>query len=135
MHHHTLDRNYFFLFPPACRQFFRIKSGCRAMAVGNLCPETIRTISVHAPLADSTRFYGPVARILSGLSALFMARPLLTALSFSAATALADETIQRFVPGRSGQISDVLIDCAGSFAGVLLFFTFFYTVKRTRSSN
>lgn len=32
----------------------------------------------------------------------------------------ADETIQLFVSGRSGQITDVLIDCSGAMAGVLL---------------
>lgn len=31
-----------------------------------------------------------------------------------------DETIQRFVSGRSGQVTDVLIDCSGALAGVLL---------------
>ena len=30
-----------------------------------------------------------------------------------------DETIQLFVPGRSGQVSDVLLDCCGAAAGVL----------------
>lgn len=30
-----------------------------------------------------------------------------------------DEAIQLFVPGRSGQISDVLLDCCGAAAGVL----------------
>lgn len=30
-----------------------------------------------------------------------------------------DETIQLFVPGRSGQVSDVLLDCCGATAGVL----------------
>lgn len=32
----------------------------------------------------------------------------------------ADETIQLFVSGRSGQLTDVLIDCSGALAGVLL---------------
>jgi VanZ family protein len=31
-----------------------------------------------------------------------------------------DETIQLFVDGRSGQVTDVLIDCAGACTGVLL---------------
>ena len=44
-----------------------------------------------------------------------------------AATALAlvltpsvDETIQLFIPGRSGQLSDVLLDCAGAATGAVL---------------
>ena len=31
-----------------------------------------------------------------------------------------DETIQLFVPGRSGQVTDVLLDCCGAATGVLL---------------
>lgn len=31
-----------------------------------------------------------------------------------------DETIQLFVPGRSGQVADVLIDCSGALVGILL---------------
>lgn len=33
--------------------------------------------------------------------------------------ALTDETIQRFVPGRSGELADVLLDFVGSTAGCL----------------
>ena len=32
----------------------------------------------------------------------------------------ADETLQRFVPGRSGQFSDVALDCAGVALGLLV---------------
>ena len=32
----------------------------------------------------------------------------------------ADETLQRFVPGRSGQFSDVALDCAGVAFGMLV---------------
>ena len=35
-------------------------------------------------------------------------------------TALCDETIQLFVPGRSGQIADVWLDTAGYLTGALL---------------
>ena len=31
-----------------------------------------------------------------------------------------DESIQLFVPGRSGQISDVVLDCFGSFIGIYI---------------
>lgn len=37
------------------------------------------------------------------------------------AAACADETIQRFVPGRHGCVTDVLIDSAGVAAGTLAF--------------
>lgn len=32
----------------------------------------------------------------------------------------ADETLQRFVPGRSGQFSDVALDCVGVALGLLV---------------
>ena len=35
-------------------------------------------------------------------------------------TALTDETIQLFVPGRAGMITDVMIDCCGAAMGVVL---------------
>lgn len=35
-----------------------------------------------------------------------------------------DETIQLFVPGRSGQIADVFLDCCGAAAGVALSYLF-----------
>ena len=31
-----------------------------------------------------------------------------------------DETIQLFVPGRAGMITDVMIDCCGAATGVVL---------------
>lgn len=40
-------------------------------------------------------------------------------LTISVLTAIADESIQRFVPGRSGQIRDVLIDTAGVLAALV----------------
>lgn len=36
------------------------------------------------------------------------------------ATPSADETIQLFVPGRSGQVTDVMLDCAGAACGMAL---------------
>lgn len=44
----------------------------------------------------------------------------LAGLAFGLAVAVIDESIQRFVPGRSGQAADVLIDAAGLIAGSLL---------------
>lgn len=39
--------------------------------------------------------------------------------------AITDENIQRFVPGRSGQTSDVFIDVLGVTAGMLVFLVIF----------
>lgn len=44
----------------------------------------------------------------------------------------ADETIQLFVPGRSGQLSDVWLDCAGAAFGTVCFLTALWLVERRR---
>ena len=41
-------------------------------------------------------------------------------LSFCMLTAFLDETIQLFVPGRSGEIRDVWIDIAGAWTGIMI---------------
>lgn len=41
-------------------------------------------------------------------------------LSFCMFTAFLDETIQLFVPGRSGEIRDVWIDTAGAWTGIVI---------------
>ena len=41
------------------------------------------------------------------------------ALGLAGLTAAADETIQRFVPGRAGMVQDVFIDLAGAALGLL----------------
>lgn len=51
--------------------------------------------------------------------ALRMGTVLATALTLVLVPSL-DETIQRFVNGRSGQVSDVLLDCCGAAFGVVL---------------
>lgn len=45
---------------------------------------------------------------------------ILTAWAIAVLYAASDEFHQLFVPGRSGQLSDVLLDSAGALAGVLL---------------
>ena len=42
------------------------------------------------------------------------------AFGFCLLVASVDETIQLFVSGRSGQVSDVVLDCAGVLCGVLI---------------
>lgn len=41
-----------------------------------------------------------------------------------------DETIQLFVPGRSGQLSDVMLDCAGVAFGMFLVMLYRRSLKR-----
>ena len=52
------------------------------------------------------------------------------ALAVSFLYAATDELHQLFVPGRSGQFSDVLIDTAGAAFGLLLLTAFFITAGR-----
>ncbi len=42
-----------------------------------------------------------------------------TGIGLSMLVAAMDETIQRFVPGRSGQVTDVLLDTIGASVGIL----------------
>lgn len=48
--------------------------------------------------------------------------------------AAVDETIQHFVPGRCGQITDVLIDSFGACLGIALRCLVFYVFMRRRST-
>lgn len=45
-----------------------------------------------------------------------------------------DETIQLFVPGRSGQVTDVLLDCCGAALGVALRSLAIWLAKRRRAN-
>lgn len=56
-------------------------------------------------------------------------RPMLMAL----AAAFVDETIQLFVEGRSGQVSDMWIDFAGAVCGTLLICLFFRLRKKSKA--
>ncbi len=43
-----------------------------------------------------------------------------------------DETIQKFNPGRSGQLSDVLLDSLGGLCGVLIVVLIVYVIRRRK---
>ena len=51
-------------------------------------------------------------------------RKVLTGIGLCGIAAAVDETIQLFVPGRSGQVSDVLLDCFGAFFGIMLVYLY-----------
>ena len=57
------------------------------------------------------------------------------ALLFAALYAVTDEVHQYFVPGRSCQITDMLIDTAGAAAGILLFCGALYLRRRQNRSQ
>ncbi|MBR5515267.1 MAG: VanZ family protein [Clostridia bacterium] len=48
--------------------------------------------------------------------------------------AVSDEIHQLYVPGRSGQISDVLLDSAGVLLGCLLIFILYKLIKKKRAN-
>lgn len=57
---------------------------------------------------------------------------LLPALAATAAYAATDEFHQLFVPGRSGQLKDVLIDTAGGALGLVLLALILYLKRRRK---
>ncbi len=61
-------------------------------------------------------------------------RKKLISLGICLAYAISDEIHQLFVPGRSGQISDVFVDFTGSVLGVLLFATVYLYVCSRRKA-
>lgn len=71
--------------------------------------------------------YGSCRSTQTGKALFETLRPIrvpLIAFLIGAAYAASDELHQRFVPGRSGRISDVLLDSAGVLTGVLLMWLF-----------
>ena len=49
--------------------------------------------------------------------------------------AATDEIHQLFVPGRSGSVTDVLLDTAGCFVGALIFSLILYLIHRHKNSR
>lgn len=64
----------------------------------------------------------------------FIQKDALFSLIFCLLYAISDEIHQRFVPGRSGQITDVLIDLSGSLVGILIISTILYLINRKKQS-
>lgn len=55
------------------------------------------------------------------------------ALGISALYAISDEFHQTFIPGRSGEVRDVLIDSSGALIGILLIWLLAVIIKRTKT--
>ena len=53
--------------------------------------------------------------------------------AIAAAYAATDEFHQLFVPGRSGQLSDVILDSAGALAGVAAFTVLCWLINRRKA--
>lgn len=54
------------------------------------------------------------------------------AISFCVLSAAADETFQRFVSGRAGRFTDVLIDSAGALTGIGIVFLILKLIKKKK---
>ena len=52
-----------------------------------------------------------------------------TAVGICLLTALVDETIQRFIPGRAGRLLDVLLDSTGAACGILIIWLIYCLCK------
>ena len=66
--------------------------------------------------------YGILGLEMTGLFYVYRKKTMQQVLFLGMITAFLDETIQLFVPGRSGEIRDVWIDLGGFLAGMLLIF-------------
>lgn len=90
--------------------------------LGSLLGGTLDTTSGHGvlrKLAHGTE-YLVLSLEVTTLLRLWRRRPWSLPLLFGTWTALADETIQLFVAGRTGQVRDVWIDLGGFCTGMLL---------------
>ena len=103
------------------------------LALTGLPPELWHTaVRKCAHMAE----YTLLAALLEGLPRLAgLRRRLWSALSACGAAALTDETIQLFVPGRSGQVGDIWVDLAGALTGALLAALAGRLPRRRRPSN
>ena len=71
------------------------------------------TVHLVRKVAHFSEFF-ILGGLLAGLFDTRPGRPVTAPLLWAVLCALTDETIQLFVPGRSSQISDVWLDCAGA---------------------
>ena len=64
-----------------------------------------------------------------------ISKTIIFSLLFCFIYAVTDEIHQRFIPGRSGQIRDVLIDTSGALVGIVLTITVTTIIRRIKSRN
>ena len=64
-----------------------------------------------------------------------MYKNIMMALLFCFIYAITDEFHQRFIPGRSGEIRDVLIDTSGALVGILITIAITTIIRKIRDKN
>ena len=74
--------------------------------------------------------YAFLGILISAAMAQHIAKFSLISYGIGTAYAISDEIHQLFVPGRSGQVTDVLLDSAGVALGCMLIYVIIKTVKR-----
>ncbi len=72
-------------------------------------------------------------RSAEGADKAFRARRLGVSFLIASLYAATDEFHQTFVPGRSGQLSDVILDSCGAAAGVVFFALLLYIIDKVRN--
>lgn len=85
-------------------------------------------------LAHLTEF-AALGMVLSGLAGLYGKRSLFLVLCWGACVGAVDEGIQLFSPGRSAQVSDVLLDTCGVLAGALVLRLVCWLVRGKRTKE
>lgn len=85
--------------------------------------------------AHFTEFFVLGVLATASMLALGVPYPFLPAAVCPILTAVVDETIQRFVPGRAALLTDVLLDSAGGCAGVLCFALIWWVVWVRRKKH
>ena len=63
---------------------------------------------------------------------IYKSKILLRSIAIAAAVASIDESIQRFIPGRHGCLSDVLLDISGAATGMILLYLGYTLLKRNK---
>ena len=69
--------------------------------------------------AHFAEYFALGALVMLTLLQIILKKNVVTGIGLSMLVAAMDETIQRFVPGRSGQVTDVLLDTVGASVGIL----------------
>lgn len=92
---------------------------------GGTAPHADFTASIHTVIRKCAHFFEYA--VLGALMYIALSRHLrpamparICALALSTAYAASDEFHQLFVPGRGGQMRDVLIDAAGALTGIII---------------
>lgn len=89
-------------------------------------------ILVAGVCAPEKRKYNSKTQVIKKERENYFVRRLVLPWLIAAAYAATDEFHQLFVPGRSGQISDVILDSVGALAGIVVFVTIHWIIKKKR---